>query len=446
MATVITNTSEYPYAAVVSIRSMFTDGRVSFGTGSLIGKNDVLTATHVVYQPDHGGYASSILVYPGAVFNGSQRLLESSPFGSYASGEVIAFPNEVFLDANHNTNLLTEIASDIAIIGLDQAVGFQTGWFGLAPEYNNLNEAIAIGYPIDSNGMSVGDVLAHSLNGSWITAYSDDGSELMGPGSSGGPLFLLESNLPSIIGVKSSGNEYVNYWADIDNKYEIIQTAIQTNDHLIGGSLSVAGSINADQFLGIKTNLLIDGLQGIDTVIYAGRITEALVSRTGNQNVTVVDAINLNQGDVLTNIERLQFADGHIALDVGPVENAGSLYMLYKAAFNRAPDDVGMGYWLSLVDAGKDIVTDIAEGFVRAPEFIAKYGSNPTNAYYVDQLYRNVLGREGEEEGVRYWNAELNTGKRSKAEVLVQFATVPEGAALVADLIANGIPYQEWVG
>ena len=30
-------------------------------------------------------------------------------------------------------------------------------------------------------------------------------------------------------------------------------------------------------------------------------------------------------------------------------------------------------------------------------------------------------------------------------EVLVQFATLAEGAAKVASLIANGIPYTEWV-
>ena len=91
-------------------------------------------------------------------------------------------------------------------------------------------------------------------------------------------------------------------------------------------------------------------------------------------------------------------------------------------------------------------MTNIAAGFVNSPEFIAKYGLNPTNSSYVDKLYLNVLGRPGEAGGVAYWNQELNSGARSKAEVLVQFATLPEGAALVANLIANGITYQEWVG
>jgi hypothetical protein len=146
------------------------------------------------------------------------------------------------------------------------------------------------------------------------------------------------------------------------------------------------------------------------------------------------------------NVERLKFSDTNVALDIGPSQNAGSVYMLYKAAFNRAPDAGGMGYWLAQKDGGKNIVTDLAQGFVASKEFTDKYGTNPTNAAYVDKLYQNVLGRAGESGGVAYWNKELNEGNRTKAAVLVEFATLAEGASLVAPLIANGIQYQEWVG
>jgi hypothetical protein len=145
-------------------------------------------------------------------------------------------------------------------------------------------------------------------------------------------------------------------------------------------------------------------------------------------------------------IRRLQFTDTNVALDIGPSQNAGSVYMLYKAAFNRPSDAGGMGYWISLKDGGADIVTSIAQGFVNSAEFIGKYGSNPTNASYISNLYQNVLGRAGEAGGVAYWTGEMNAGRVSKAQALVQFATLPEGAGIVAPLIANGIQYQEWVG
>ena len=235
------------------------------------------------------------------------------------------------------------------------------------------------------------------------------------------------------------------------------------NDVLVGtdGRDYLAGYDGRDNISGGKGDDFIypgsdggfgSGGDGLDTLVFQMKFSEATIytSKTNGAIQTISVIENLPLFPVIVNtyssIERIKFSDLSIAFDILPSQNAGSLYMLYKAAFNRAPDEGGMGYWLAQVDGGKNIVTDIAAGFVKAPEFVAKYGANPSNAFYVDQLYLNVLGRPGEAGGVAYWNQELNTGARSKAEVLVQFATLPEGAALVADLIANGIPYQEWGG
>jgi V8-like Glu-specific endopeptidase len=446
MSTEILNTAAFPYSAIVSVRSTFADGRVSLGTGSLVGKNDVLTATHVVYQPDHGGYATSVQVFPGADFNGARSVLESSPYGSFYSGSIVAFPTDVFIDANNGSTSWTESASDVAVIGLSQAVGFTTGWFGLATGHNDLEWATEVGYPGDGTGMMSGPTLAHSSNGMWISGYSYDGSTLLAAGSSGGPLYVNDDNLPAIIGVKSSGNSYVNYWADIDYKYGAIEAAISANDRLIGGSSFITGTSADDRLIGDKTNRVIDGLDGVDTVLFASSSTQAKIVTTGNHVTNVINLVNSNSGDTLTNVERLSFTNTNVALDVGPNQNAGSVYMLYKAAFNRAPDASGMGYWLAQKDAGSNIVSNIAQGFVNSAEFTAKYGINPSNASYVDKLYLNVLDRAGDAGGVAYWNQELDAGHISKAAVLVQFATLAEGAAIVAPLIANGIPYTEWVG
>jgi hypothetical protein len=193
---------------------------------------------------------------------------------------------------------------------------------------------------------------------------------------------------------------------------------------------------------------------GIDKVISTGLAADHTITIGTSVNATsgrltnfaTLKNANKANADYYDGVERLKFSDTNVALDVGPTQNAGSVYMLYKAAFNRAPDAGGMGYWLAQKDGGSNIVTNIAQGFVASKEFTDKYGTNPTNASYVDKLYQNVLGRAGESGGVTYWNQELDAGRISKAAVLVQFATLPEGAALVANLIANGIQYQEWVG
>lgn len=447
MAIEVLNPSSFPYSAIVNIRCTFADGRVTIGSGSLVGKNDVLTATHVVYQPDHGGYATTVQVYPGADFNGINGVIELTPFGSYFSASIVAFPKEVFNDSNNASTSLMEVPSDVAVIGLNKAVGFDTGWFGLVPGHNDLQEwAVEAGYPGDGTGMMMGDTLAHASNGLWIAAYGYDGSTLLGPGSSGGPLYIQDGYLPSIIGVKSSGNSYVNYWADIDYKYDAIQVAIGANDDLVGGSKFITGTATSDSFLGGNSSEVIDGLSGIDTVSYSSTISKYKILTTGNHQTNVIDTHSVNRGDTLTNIERLSFSDTMVALDIAPTQTAGSVYMLYQATFNRKPDAAGLGYWINAVDKGADITKDVAAFFVTSNEFVAKYGSNPSNASYVDNLYLNVLHRPGEAGGVAYWNQELNSGRITKVAVLEAFATLPEGASLVASDIAHGIQYQQWVG
>ena len=190
----------------------------------------------------------------------------------------------------------------------------------------------------------------------------------------------------------------------------------------------------------------IDGGAGIDTAQFSGLSTSYVRSVTSTVKTVTDNVANRDGTDTLTNIERLKFTDTNIALDIGPTQNAGSVYMIYKAAFNRAPDASGMGYWLAQKDNGSNIVTNIAQGFVNSAEFTAKYGANPSNATFVDKLYQNVLGRSGDAGGVAYWNQQLDNGSASKAAALAAFATLPEGASNVASLIANGIPYTEFVG
>jgi Ca2+-binding RTX toxin-like protein len=237
------------------------------------------------------------------------------------------------------------------------------------------------------------------------------------------------------------------------------------NDVLVGTAISdfMFGFSGRDNISGGKGNDFIypggggafgDGGEGVDTLVFEKALSSYTINPQSYPKSGGVIYLSIITKDLslpvevstFDSIERLQFSDTHIALDVNSTQNAGSVYMLYKAAFNRAPDAGGMGFWLAQKDNGKNIITDLAQGFVNSDEFIGKYGTNPTNASYVDKLYQNVLGRAGDAGGVAYWNQQLDAGNVSKAAVLVAFATLPEGASIVAPLIANGIAYTEWVG
>ncbi len=104
---------------------------------------------------------------------------------------------------------------------------------------------------------------------------------------------------------------------------------------------------------------------------------------------------------------------------VRPVPLDGEIARLYQAAFNRLPDRAGMDFYLAERASGRTLES-VSREFLQSPEFVASYGSL-SNQAFVEQLYRNVLGRNGDAQGIGFWTSQINGG-RSRASVVVEFA------------------------
>jgi hypothetical protein len=181
---------------------------------------------------------------------------------------------------------------------------------------------------------------------------------------------------------------------------------------------------------------MLDGGAGADVaVLQAMRADYQLIALP--DGATQLQPVAGGASEVLRNIERVHFADKAIALDVNA--NAGAVYRLYQAAFDRTPDGRGLGYWIDQVDKGTSIRT-VAQAFVGSAEFQMKYGSAPTNAEFVDLLYANVLHRAGEAAGVAYWNKVLDSGY-ARELMLAAFADSGENVAAVAQAVGFGFEY-----
>jgi len=100
----------------------------------------------------------------------------------------------------------------------------------------------------------------------------------------------------------------------------------------------------------------------------------------------------------LTSIERALFTESKDALDLSIAGNLGQVYRLYQTAFDRTPDKIGFGFWLSVSNAGQTL-TAIAQSFIDSAEFTDLYGANTSNMAFIDALYDNVLQRDGEASG-----------------------------------------------
>ncbi len=196
------DTEAFPWSAVAKVYAHFPDGAAFEGSAVLVGRDQALTAGHVVYDPRHGGWADDVVVVPG--FD-----LGYEPFGEYVAQELRSFAG--FVDDR-------DYDYDIALLGLDARAGDLTGWLGIAVRDDAetfdalLNTA---GYPADlddGEGMWYAadypyavDAHAIRLNGTLDAAQ----------GQSGSGVWLREGDARFVVGVVSTETSSANVAARI---------------------------------------------------------------------------------------------------------------------------------------------------------------------------------------------------------------------------------------
>lgn len=139
---------------------------------------------------------------------------------------------------------------------------------------------------------------------------------------------------------------------------------------------------------------------------------------------------NPSGSELLTAVARL--LDGQTpaswatGLITGPTYQGrtGAVTRLYRGFFLRNPDTPGMAYWWSQVNSGRT-VRWVADFMATSPEFIDRYG-HLGNSAFVDRVYQNVLDRPADPQGKAFWTAELNSGRRSRGQVMLGFTESSE--------------------
>jgi hypothetical protein len=181
----------------------------------------------------------------------------------------------------------------------------------------------------------------------------------------------------------------------------------------------------------------VDGGIGMDTVVYAGKRSNFTI-QAGAAGFTVTDKTGTEGIDTLVNVERLHFADADVALDING--NAGQAYRIYQAAFNRAPDAVGLGFWIAAMDHGTTLA-QVAAGFANSAEFTQLYGANPAAPDLVGHLYQNILHRAPDQGGFDFWVHAFDSGAVKLPDLLAAFSESPENQTALIGTIGAGIAY-----
>jgi sugar lactone lactonase YvrE len=97
---------------------------------------------------------------------------------------------------------------------------------------------------------------------------------------------------------------------------------------------------------------------------------------------------------------------------------------LYFAYFLRPPDVGGLQFWVSQRRAGKSLYA-ISSSFAASSEFKTRYGSL-SNSAFVKLIYQNVLGRAPDSGGLGYWTGQLDSGTKTRGQVMVGFSESSE--------------------
>lgn len=296
-------------------------------------------------------------------------------------------------------------------------------------------------FQLSGNVRSIGDGRSELGVGGTMTgadmAYAD-GSFIKASGVSarvdgftlGGPLALASGT-----GLAADDTIRVELPATLKQVYTV--RAGEGNDAITvaggGGLLHVEAGAGRDTVNVLSANHRIDGGAGFDTVVYGEARGAVTITRTPFG----IDVGRAGGVDQVSNVERLHFGREAIAFDVDGA--AGQAYRVYQAAFDRAPDKGGLGFWISALENNVSLEA-VAAGFIASAEFAALYGANPTNEALVTRLYANVLHRPYEQAGFDFWLKALNDGV-PRAEVLADFSESAENQLQVIGSIQNGMEF-----
>jgi V8-like Glu-specific endopeptidase len=190
--TQVGNTNEYPWRAIASLLITAANGSQWIGTGWFVGPRILMTAGHVVYMADQGGWCSQITVIPGR--NGADE-----PFGRVTTSQFKSV-------SGWSTDGNSDFDYGAIILPADQRLGDTVGWFGWqARSDDDLNgQTVNIsGYPGDK---PVGTQWFHSNSIKSIASNTFKYDVDTAGGQSGAPVWMFVGTDRTAVGIHTNGD------------------------------------------------------------------------------------------------------------------------------------------------------------------------------------------------------------------------------------------------
>ena len=361
-------------------------------------------------------------------------------------------------DINFTSDLIDLISNNLNINSEKvYAVGYSNGAdmaYGLATYLSSKISAIAAVSGSMYELMSTGDKPSHSTSVLNMTGTSDSIRPYEGID---GSLLAVDESLSywnEINAIKSSPIII----SDTSNSEDVVISSYTTDNQIVtvanykiinGGhnwfNLNISGkdtnNIIWDFFENTRSSLKYPISNNSKS--YSGAFNEYTFVNQGNDEY----GIKLDSSttiDSLTGLSTIKFSDKTIDINkdvigtfdqvTGLNTDSGEMFRLYNAAFARFPDADGLKYWIDEFSSGRNTRRVVAQSFLGSSEFTEKYGSNVSDETYVNNLYKNVLGRDADAEGLNYWVGNLSSGIETRYEALLGFAESAENKTLFSEM------------
>lgn len=419
---VIVNHDSAAARAVVYVESVW-DGARYGGTGVIVGNNDILTSAHLVYNGGLGGFADSTrispLYVPGTTENEYFQDLSIQFYADYDPNN-----DRRVVSGDRTEGQLSGSELDIALITTGTSIGDIYGWMEIDYAFSN-GPISVLGHPgAYDNYLTLHSGVAYHHDIDNVVMYTDRPE--LNPGNSGGPIFHMGADGPSVVGLVSTGQAATSLVAH----RAWLEDAMAKNNHdPKTGSAMEMGTHANDEWHVEDIGIGFNGLGGHDKIIFDHRSDDVLVSLPDDGDLEIRFK-ERGEVHVFAGVEELVFLDK--TLDVADLSWGGStdtsdlatLSKLYVAYFDRAPDAEGLEYWTSGLMAGTSL-EEICRQFSASEEFSATYGALLTDApdAFVAAVYENVLGRRPDLDGHQFWSEQVAAGHVSPEVFILSFLT-----------------------
>lgn len=216
-----------------------------------------------------------------------------------------------------------------------------------------------------------------------------------------------------------------------ESKETIVYESLNTNDNFVKSETSESESESATS----KTSQ--DDMQ---TTAFVSRLYRTLLSREG-------DSVGISEWTALLQNKQATGADIIKGFIQSPeftskaYTNTQYITVLYRALFNRDPDPTGLRMWNDALDAHLSRMY-VCSGFIGSQEFIGlcesynilpgtlsvsgTLDSNPDTTKFVYRLYRLILSRDSDPEGLEGWVNALISKRNTAAKVIEGFVLSDE--------------------